>query len=187
MAVVLAVVWALAGIFIVEPAEEGVVLRFGQYLKTTDPGPHWTPYLIDRVEKVNVEQIRRAEIGFRSDAGNQTVKNESLMLTRDENIIDIQFAVQYRIKDARNYLFEIRDADTTLRDATESAVREVVRVLPRALGGESVRMRPALRPMPQVCLRVMPSPRRGGGGRAAEGREAPIDEEPARTRDDQRR
>ena len=126
VAVVLAVVWALAGIYIVEPAEEGVVLRFGQYLKTTDPGPHWTPYLIDRVEKVNVEQIRRAEIGFRSDAGNQTVKNESLMLTRDENIIDIQFAVQYRIKNARNYLFEVRDADTTLRDATESAVREVV-------------------------------------------------------------
>ena len=126
VAVVLAVVWALAGIYIVEPAEEGVVLRFGQYFKTTEPGPHWTPYLIDRVEKVNVEQIRRAEIGFRSDAGNQTVKNESLMLTRDENIIDIQFAVQYRIKNARNYLFEVRDADTTLRDATESAVREVV-------------------------------------------------------------
>ena len=124
--IVIAIAWALAGIYIVEPAEEGVVLRFGKYHQTTEPGPHWAPYLIDRVENVNVEQIRRAEIGFRSDAGNQTVKNESLMLTRDENIIDIQFAVQYRIKDARNYLFEIRDADTTLRDATESAVREVV-------------------------------------------------------------
>ncbi len=124
--IVIAIAWALAGIYIVEPAEEGVVLRFGKYHQTTEPGPHWAPYLVDRVENVNVEQIRRAEIGFRSDAGNQTVKNESLMLTRDENIIDIQFAVQYRIKDARNYLFEIRDADTTLRDATESAVREVV-------------------------------------------------------------
>ncbi len=124
--IVIVIAWALAGIYIVEPAEEGVVLRFGKYHQTTEPGPHWAPYLIDRVENVNVEQIRRAEIGFRSDAGNQTVKNESLMLTRDENIIDIQFAVQYRIKDARNYLFEIRDADTTLRDATESAVREVV-------------------------------------------------------------
>lgn len=123
---VVGVAWVLAGIYIVEPAEEGVVLRFGEYHLTTDPGPHWAPYLIDQVENVNVEQIRRAEIGFRSESGGQTVKNESLMLTRDENIIDIQFAVQYRIKNARDYLFEIRDADTTLRDATESAVREVV-------------------------------------------------------------
>ena len=118
--------WGLAGIFIVEPAEEGVVLRFGRYHDTTGPGPHWAPYIIDSVEKVNVEQIRRAEIGYRSEAGDQSVPPESLMLTRDENIVDVGFAVLYRIKDARNYLFEVRDPDLSLRQATESAVREVV-------------------------------------------------------------
>ena len=118
--------WGLAGIYIVEPAEEGVVLRFGHYHATTGPGPHWAPYLIDSVEKVNVEQIRRAEIGYRSDAGDQSVPPESLMLTRDENIVDVGFAVLYRIKDARNYLFRVRDPDLSLRQATESAIREVV-------------------------------------------------------------
>ena len=118
--------WGLAGIYIVEPAEEGVVLRFGRYLETTGSGPHWAPYLIDSVEKVNVEQIRRAEIGYRSDGRGGSVLPESLMLTRDENIVDVQFAVLYRIKDARNYLFRVRDPDLALRQATESAVREVV-------------------------------------------------------------
>ncbi len=118
--------WGLAGIYIVEPAEEGVILRFGRYHETTGPGPHWAPYLIDSVEKVNVEQIRRAEIGYRTEAGDQSVPPESLMLTRDENIVDVGFAVLYRIKDARNYLFRVRDPDLTLRQATESAIREVV-------------------------------------------------------------
>ena len=118
--------WGLAGIYIVEPAEEGVVLRFGSYHETTGPGPHWAPYFIDSVETVNVEQIRRAEIGYRSEAGDQSVPPESLMLTRDENIVDVGFAVLYRIKDARNYLFRVRDPDLTLRQATESAIREVV-------------------------------------------------------------
>ena len=126
VAAILLVVWGLAGIFIVEPAEEGVVLRFGSYLETTGSGPHWAPYFIDSVEKVNVEQIRRAEIGYRSDAGGQSVPPESLMLTRDENTVDVQFAVLYRIKDARDYLFRVRDPDLTLRQATESAIREVV-------------------------------------------------------------
>ena len=118
--------WGLAGIYIIEPAEEGVVLRFGRYHETTGPGPHWAPYLIDSVEKVNVEQIRRAEIGYRSEAGDQSVPPESLMLTRDENIVDVGFAVLYRVNDARNYLFRVRDPDITLRQATESAIREVV-------------------------------------------------------------
>ena len=118
--------WGLMGIYIVEPAEEGVILRFGDYHETTGPGPHWRPLLIDSVEKVNVEQIRRAEIGYRSDAGDQSVPPESLMLTRDENIVDVGFAVLYRIKDAQNYLFRVRDPEITLRQATESAIREVV-------------------------------------------------------------
>ncbi|MFT5390966.1 MAG: membrane protease subunit HflK [Gammaproteobacteria bacterium] len=123
--VVLVALWAMAGVYIVEPAEEGVVLRFGKFHASTTPGPHWAPYLIDTVEKVNVEAIRRAEIGFRSNTTG-SIASESLMLTRDENIVDIQFAVQYRVRDAKNYLFEVLDADTTLSDATESAVREVV-------------------------------------------------------------
>ena len=126
IAALVVVGWGLAGIYIVEPAEEGVILRFGDYHDTTGPGPHWAPYLIDSVEKVNVEQIRRAEIGYRSEAGDQSVPPESLMLTRDENIVDVGFAVLYRIKDARNYLFQVRDPDLTLRQATESAIREVV-------------------------------------------------------------
>jgi len=123
---IVVVVWLLAGIYIVEPAEEGVVLRFGAYHETTESGPHWAPYFVDSVEKVNVEQVRRVEIGFRSEAGGQRIGHESLMLTRDENIVDIQFAVQYRIKNSQDYLFQVLDPETTLKDVTESAVRDVV-------------------------------------------------------------
>ena len=119
--------WALAGFYIVDPAEEAVVLRFGEYRTTTGPGLHWAPYFIDSVEKVNVQQIRNQEIGFRSSGGSQTaVAHESLMLTEDENIIDIKFSIQYRVNDAQFYLFNVLDPDLTLRQATESAVREVV-------------------------------------------------------------
>ena len=94
------------------------------------PGPHWhAPYPIAKVEKVNVEEIRNIEIGYRSRGGTQSVGSvprESLMLTKDENIIDIKFAVQYRVKDAKNYLFSVLNPDVTLRQATESAVRDVI-------------------------------------------------------------
>jgi len=127
IAAVLVGAWALAGFYIVDPAEEAVVLRFGKYHSTTGQGLHWAPYFIDNVEKINVEQIRNQEIGFRSSGGSQTdVAHESLMLTEDENIIDIKFSIQYRVNDARNYLFNVLDPDLTLRQATESAVREVV-------------------------------------------------------------
>jgi len=119
--------WALAGFYIVDPAERAVVLRFGEYRITTEPGLHWAPYFIDRVEKVNVQEIRNQEIGFRSSGGSQSnVAHESLMLTEDENIIDIKFSIQYRVRDAQFYLFNVLDPDLTLRQATESAVREVV-------------------------------------------------------------
>ncbi|MBT3196318.1 MAG: FtsH protease activity modulator HflK [Gammaproteobacteria bacterium] len=126
----LAAIWLLSGIYIVDPAERGVELYFGKYFDTTMPGPHWVPpYPVAQVEKVNVEEIRNIEIGYRSRGGTQSVGSvprESLMLTKDENIIDIKFAVQYRVKDAKNYLFSVLNPDETLRQATESAVRDVI-------------------------------------------------------------
>ena len=98
--------------------------------ETTQPGPHWhMPSPIASVEIVDVSQIRNVEIGYRSGAGEtskRSVLNEALMLTQDENIVDVNFAVQYRIKEARDYLFNMRSPDETLREATESAVREIV-------------------------------------------------------------
>ena len=123
--VVLLIGWFAAGIYIVEPAEEGVVLRFGRYYETTGPGPHWAPYLVDEAIRVNVGQVRRAEIGFRSETGG-SIGNEALMLTRDENIVELHFVVLYRIRESRDYLFNVLDPSATLRAATESAVREIV-------------------------------------------------------------
>jgi membrane protease subunit HflK len=126
---VAAVIWFLSGIYIVDPAERGVVLRFGKYVDTTDAGPHWAPRFIETVEKVDVEKNRSAEVGYRSggrrSAGN-SVGRESLMLTEDENIVDIELAVQYRVSNAKDFLFNVRDPEETLRQATESALREVV-------------------------------------------------------------
>lgn len=125
---VLVIVWLASGIYIVDPGERGVVLRFGSYVETTVPGPHWRmPFPVDKVEIVNVDQSRDVEVGYRSSpgrSGDNTVPQEALMLTQDENIVDIKFAVQYRVKDAKDYLFNVRDPNTTLREATESAVRE---------------------------------------------------------------
>lgn len=132
--IILLLIWLATGIYIVKAGERGVELRFGNYAETTLPGPHWhLPFPFESVETVDVEQIRNAEIGYRSGAGDgrsQTgvtaIPVEALMLTRDENIIDIRFAVQYKIKDAKDYLFETRDPDLTLRQATETAIREIV-------------------------------------------------------------
>ena len=124
-------VWLLSGIYIVGPAERGVVLQFGKYKETTMPGPHWhIPTPFQHVEKVDVEASRNANIGFRTVDGRRSaggvVHSESLMLTKDENIIDLKIAVQYRIKKAEDYLFNVRNPDLTLRQMTESAVRETV-------------------------------------------------------------
>ncbi len=124
------VVWAVTGFYIIDEGNRGVVLRFGEYQTTTDAGLHWhIPYPIETVEVVNVEAIRNVEIGYRSGGGGQglrKVPKEALMLTQDENIIDIQLAVQYKIKNAKDYLFNLRDPDMTLHQATESAIREVI-------------------------------------------------------------
>ena len=121
--------WVLSGIYIIDEGKRGVVLRFGAYSETTQPGPHWRPRFIDEVEVVDVETRRFVEIGYRSggrQSGGGTVLRESLMLTEDENIVDLQLAVQYQIADARDFLFNVRDPIVTLSAVTESSIREVV-------------------------------------------------------------
>ena len=123
----LIVAWWLAGIWIIQEPEKGVVLRFGAYDRTMDPGFNWAPYFIDSVDTVNVDRIRNAEIGFRNQGSSvAAVPREALMLTEDENIVDLQFAVQYRVRDPAQFLFENSEPEIALRQATESAVREIV-------------------------------------------------------------
>lgn len=123
-------IWGLTGLYTVNEGNRGVVLRFGQYTETTLSGLHWhIPYPIETVMIVNVEEIQNVEVGYRSSLTGQasrSVPHESLMLTQDENIIDIKFAIQYRIKDAHDYLFNVNNPDETLHQATESAVREII-------------------------------------------------------------
>jgi membrane protease subunit HflK len=110
--------WALSGIYTVDEGQRGVVLQFGAYKDTTMPGLNWYPRFIHSVEEVDISSVRSIELGRRAD--------EALMLTQDENIVDVKFTVQYQVKDARDYLFNVRDPDQTLREATESAVREII-------------------------------------------------------------
>ena len=128
--VVALLIWALTGFYVINQGERGVVLRFGRETEITDAGLHWhLPYPIEKVEKVNVEKVSTIEIGYRSNprgGGKSKVPKEALMLTEDENIIDIEFAVQYRVNNAADYVFNVRDPETTIGQATESAVREVI-------------------------------------------------------------
>lgn len=123
-------IWLATGFYIVDQGSEGVVQRFGKYLETTNAGPHWhLPYPFERVSVVNTQQVNNIELGFRTSDTNgdkQKVPQEALMLTDDENIIDVQFAVQYNIKSAEDYVFNNRETDKAVRSAAESAIREVV-------------------------------------------------------------
>lgn len=107
------IIWALAGIFIVSPAERAVITRFGHYTETVGPGPHWVPRLIESEQKVNVQRV-------------STFTDTYTILTQDENIISVSVAVQYRIENARNFLFNVVDPFDSLKQATTSAVRQVV-------------------------------------------------------------
>ncbi len=123
---IVALIWIGSGFYIVDASQRGVVLRFGKYLETTQPGPRWhLPFPIETVEVVNLSQVRTVEVGYRENKNNKMLK-ESLMLTDDENIVDIQFAVQYLLKDPGEYLFNNRNPDETVRQAAETAIREVV-------------------------------------------------------------
>ena len=122
-------VWLLTGIYIVDPAERGVVLRFGAFQTSTTQGPHWhIPYPVEAVYKVNVEQVRSAEIGFRNSQNSYSggVSSESLMLTKDENMVDVNLAVQYKIADAQSYLFNVYNPEMTLSHVIQSVIRQVV-------------------------------------------------------------
>ncbi|HEB81126.1 MAG TPA: FtsH protease activity modulator HflK [Chromatiales bacterium] len=121
---VVIVLWALSGIYVVDQAQRGIVLRFGKYVATTMPGPHWhIPYPIEQVRRVNVARIRTVQFGSR---GGGLGRRKALMLTKDENIVDVELEVQYRVKNARAYLFNVRSPDTVLLQVAESALREVV-------------------------------------------------------------
>jgi membrane protease subunit HflK len=121
-------VWLASGIYIIDEGKRGVVLRFGEFHTITGPGPHWhVPYPVDSVEVVDVALRRFEEIGYRTTAGRSVVvPKEALMLTRDENIVNVQMAVQYQVSDPRQFLFNVRDPRATLQQAAESSLREVV-------------------------------------------------------------
>ena len=133
--VILAVIvalWLASGFYIVEEGQVGVVTQFGRYKATTPAGFQWRlPYPIQEHELVNVSQLRTFEVGFRGSARNKVLP-ESLMLTDDENIIDMQFVVQYRLQPegAPDYLFRTSDPDESVRQAAETAMREVVGTKP---------------------------------------------------------
>jgi len=108
-------VWVASGIYVLEPAQAGVVTRFGAHTKTTGPGLHWRlPWPIEHVERVDVEQVRTAKM------------NQQLTLTQDENLVKITLSVQYNIKSAEDYLFRVHRPDLTLEQVVESAVREAI-------------------------------------------------------------
>ena len=106
-------IYFLSGIYIVNDGERGVVLQFGEFHSITTPGPHWVPRIVRSYEIVDVSKIR-------------SVQQKAVMLTEDENIVSVNFAVQYDVKDASNFIFNLRDPDETLSAASESAIREVL-------------------------------------------------------------
>jgi membrane protease subunit HflK len=123
---VIVLIWLGSGVFIVQEGQQGVVTSFGRYSHTVDAGFQWRfPYPFQAHETVNVTQLRSTEVG-RNAVSQATGLRDSSMLTQDENIVDIRFTVQYRLKDARAFLFENRDPETAVTLAAESAVREIV-------------------------------------------------------------
>ena len=118
--------WAISGFFIVQEGQTAVVKTFGKYSHSAPAGFNWRwPYPIQSHETVNVSEVRIIEVGYRGNVRNKQAR-EALMLTEDENIIDIQFAVQYRLKSAADWLFNNRDKDEMVKQVAETAIREVV-------------------------------------------------------------
>jgi modulator of FtsH protease HflK len=110
---VVVILWVLSGVFIVDPAEQAAILRFGRYVETVGPGPHWIPRLISSKIVLNVDRV--ADYSYSAQ-----------MLTKDENLVSVAVAVQYRIGDLQEYLFNVADPEESLQQATSSALRQVV-------------------------------------------------------------
>jgi modulator of FtsH protease HflK len=120
------IVWLASGFYIVVEGQRGVVLTFGRYSQETNPGLRWRmPWPIQSNEIVNLSQVRTLEVGYRNNVRTKVLK-ESLMLTDDENIVDLQFAVQYVVKDARDFIFNVRRPDESAMQIAETAMREVI-------------------------------------------------------------
>jgi membrane protease subunit HflK len=126
IAVLVLLVWLASGFYIVVEGQRGVVLTFGRYSQETMPGLRWRlPWPIQSNEIVNLAQVRTLEVGYRNNVRTKVLK-ESLMLTDDENIVDLQFAVQYLVKDARDFVFNVRRPDESAMQIAETAMREVI-------------------------------------------------------------
>ncbi len=125
---ILAIIWVASGIYRVDPDQVGVVLRFGAYNRMATPGLNYhLPWPIEEAYTPTVTRVNRVEIGYRNVNGQLTdVPRESLMLTSDENIVDVNFTVFWLVKNARDFLFNIRDPEATVKAAAESAMREVI-------------------------------------------------------------
>ncbi|NOR68241.1 MAG: FtsH protease activity modulator HflK [Methylomarinum sp.] len=124
-----AVLWGLSGFYIVDEGTRGVETRFGAYVSTTQPGLNWRfPSPIEQVQVVDVKNVQVVEVGYRSGGrqGSGSVPREALMLTQDENIVDVRLAVQYQVKDAKDYVFNLLNPAATLKQVTESAERGVI-------------------------------------------------------------
>ncbi len=130
--IIVLLLWVASGIYMVSPAEEGVVRQFGKMVRVSSSGLRYhLPWPIEKVDTPKVTEIKRLEIGFRTidpgpPARYRFIEKESLMLTGDENIVDAQIIVQYKIKDAPSYLFNVKDPIGTLSDASEAALRQVI-------------------------------------------------------------
>ena len=154
IAAVAVVIWLASGIFIVREGEQAVVTTFGKYDSTRNAGLNWRmPFPIQRHETVRVTQIRSVDVG-RDSVIKSTGLRESAMLTQDENIVEIKFAVQYRLNDARAYLFESKSPDDAVVQAAESAVREVVGKMSMgdAMADERDQIAPRVRDLMQTIL-----------------------------------
>lgn len=130
--IVLLFLWLLSGCFIVQEGQTGIILTFGKYSHNATPGLNWrVPYPVQQHETVNVSQVRTVEVGYRGAVRSKQARDasslrEALMLTDDENIIDIQIAVQYTLKNPADWLFKNREQEETVRQVAETAIREIV-------------------------------------------------------------
>ena len=128
---VFALIWAATGFYRVNPQQQGVVLRFGEWVRTSSPGLHYhLPFPIETVLKPEVTRDNRIEVGFRDVSGNSAsrrdIADESQMITGDENIVDIDFVVFWRIADAGQYLFNLAEPDDTIKVTAEAVMREII-------------------------------------------------------------